>query len=66
MVNKYDYKTPEIIAQWVQSKAFKKRKVQQYFTIEVVNHPDRPEAPLELHYMVDRERIQRDAALDEV
>jgi transposase len=66
LVNKYDYKTPEIIAQRAQSKAFKKRRAQKYFTIEVVNHPDRPEAPLELRYHVDRERVQQDAELDGV
>jgi hypothetical protein len=59
LVNKYDYKTPEIIAQRVQKKAFKKRRAQKYFTIEVVNHPDQPEAPLELRYSVDREQVQR-------
>lgn len=66
LVNKYDYKTPEIIAQRVQKKAFKKRRTQKYFTIEVVNHPDQPEAPLELRYNVDREQAQRDAELDGV
>lgn len=66
LVNKYDYKTPEIIAQRVQSKAFKRRRAQQYFTIEVVNHPDRPEAPLELRYHVDQERVQQDTELDGV
>lgn len=66
LVNKYDYKTPEIIVQRVQKKALKKRRAQKYFTIEVVNHPDRPEAPLELRYSVDREQVQRDAELDGV
>lgn len=66
LVNKYDYKTPEIIVQRVQKKAFKKRRAQKYFTIEVVNHPDQPEAPLELRYSVDREQVQRDAELDGV
>lgn len=66
LVNKYDYKTPEIIVQRVQKKAFKKRRAQKYFTIEAVNHPDRPEAPLELRYSVDREQVQRDAELDGV
>lgn len=42
------------------------RRAQKYFTIEVVNHPDRPEAPLELRYRVDRERVQQDAELDGV
>jgi len=66
LVNKYDYKTPEIIARRVQKKAFKKRRAQKYFTIEIVNHPDRPEAPLELRYSVDREQAQQDAELDGV
>lgn len=66
LVNKYDYKTPEIIAQRVQSKAFKKRLAQKYFAIEIVNHPDRPQAPLELRYTVDRQQVQQDAALDGV
>lgn len=66
LVNKYDYKTPEIIAQRVQSKAFKKRRAQKYFTIEVVNHPDRPEAPLELRYCVDDQQVRQDAELDGV
>lgn len=66
LVNKYDYKTPEVIVQRVQKKAFKKRQAQKYFTIEVVNHPDRPEAPLELRYHVDHEQMQRDAELDGV
>jgi len=66
LVNKYDYKTPEIIVQRVQKKAFKKRRAQKYFTIEVVNHPDQPEALLELRYIVDRDQVQRDAELDGV
>lgn len=66
LVNKYDYKTPEIIIQRVQKKAFKKRRAQKYFTLEVVSHPDRPEAPLELRYSVDREGAQQDAELDGV
>lgn len=45
LVNKYDYKTPAIIVQRVQSKALKQRKAQKYFTIEVVEHPDRSQAP---------------------
>src|ERR671934_753208 len=47
LVNKYDYKTPEMVTRRVQSKAFKKRPAQQYFTIEVVSHADRPAAPLD-------------------
>jgi transposase len=66
LVNKYDYKTSEIIAQRVQSKAFKKRKAQKYFTIEVMNQPDRPAAPLELRYTVDREQVRQEAELDGV
>lgn len=66
LVNKYDYRTPEIIARRVQSKAFKKRRAQKYFTIEVVSHPDHPTAPLELCYRVDREQMQQDAALEGV
>jgi transposase len=66
LVNKYDYKTPEIITRRVQSKAFKKRPAQTYFTIEVVHHADRPTAPLELRYSVDHTHVQRDAALDGV
>lgn len=66
LVNKYDYKTPEIIVQRVQKKAFKKRWAQKYFTIEVLNHPQQPEAPLELCYFLDSEQVQQDAALDGV
>jgi hypothetical protein len=66
LVNKYDYKTPEIIAQRVQSKAFKKRRAQTYFTIEVVNHPERPAAPLELRYSVDAPQVHQEAELDGV
>src|SRR2546422_2649619 len=65
-VNKYDYKTPEIITRRAQSKAFKKRQAQKYFTIEVVHHADRPAAPLELRYDVDHTQVQRDADLDGV
>src|SRR5256885_13376796 len=66
LVNKYDYKTPEVITRRVQSKAFKKRPAQKYFTIEVVHHTDRPTAPLELRYRVDHAQRQRDAELDGV
>ncbi|MBC8230007.1 hypothetical protein H8E77_10720 [bacterium] len=66
LVNKYDYKTPEIIVRRVQQKAFKKRPAQRYFHIQVVEHADRPEAPLELVYAVDYERVARDAELDGV
>ena len=66
LVNKYDYKTPEVITRRVQSKAFKKRPAQKYFTIEVVHHADRPTAPLELRYRVDHAQVQREAELDGV
>jgi transposase len=66
LVNKYDYKTPEIITRRVQSKAFKKRPAQKYFAIEVVSHAARPAAPLELRYRVDDAQVQRDAELDGV
>src|SRR5712664_476993 len=66
LVNKYDYKTPEMVTRRVQSKAFKKRPAQKYFTIEVVSHADRPAAPLELRYRVDDAQVQRDAELDGV
>ncbi len=66
LVNKYDYKTPEIIARRVQKKAFKKRRARRYFDIQVVEHPDRPRAPLELLYTVDHEQAARDAELDGV
>jgi len=66
LVNKYDYKTPEIVAQRVQKKAFKKRQARRYFEIQVLVHEDRPEAPLELLYSVDRERAARDTELDGV
>ena len=66
LVNKYDYKTPEIIAQRVQKKAFKKRQARRYFEIQVLVHDDQPEAPLELLYTVAREQALQDAALDGV
>jgi transposase len=66
LVNKYDYKTPEIITRRVQSKAFKKRQAQTYFTIEVMHHADRPTAPLELHDSVDQAHVQQDAELEGV
>jgi hypothetical protein len=66
LVNKYDYKTPEIVAQRVQKKAFKRRPAQRYFEIRVVVHDDRPEAPLELLYTVDREQAAQDVELDGV
>jgi len=66
LVNKYDYKTPEIIAQRVQQKAFKKRPAQRYFELKVVEHVDRPAAPLELLYTVDHQQAGQDTALDGV
>jgi transposase len=66
LVNKYDYTTPEIIAQRVQQKAFKKRAAQRYFTIEVRVHQDRPTAPLELCYTIDAARVRQEAELDGV
>ncbi len=66
LVNKYDYKTPEIIAQRVQTKAFKKRRAQRYFNIQVIEHSCRPEAALELRYAVDMEQVAQDAQLDGV
>jgi len=66
LVNKYDYKTPEIIVRRVQEKAFKKRAAKRYFDIEVRRHPESPEAPLALTYTIDQERVTRDTALDGV
>ncbi len=64
LVNKYDYKSPEIIIQRVQAKAFKKRLAQKYFRIEVRKYPKWPWAPLELVYRLDRSKMARDAQLD--
>lgn len=66
IINKYDYKTPEIIARRVQTKAFKKRRAQRYFNIQVIEHSHRPETPLELRYTVDMEQVAHDARLDGV
>jgi transposase len=66
LVNKYDYKTPEIIVRRVQEKAFKKRAAKRYFDIEVRRHPESPAAPLALTYTIDQERVTRDTALDGV
>lgn len=66
LVNKYDYKTPEIIVRRVQEKAFKKRSARHYFDIKVVQHRDRPDAPLALTYSIDQKRVARDAELDGV
>jgi hypothetical protein len=66
LVNKYDYKTVEITTRRVQQKAFKKRRAQRYFKIQVIEHPDRPDAPLELLYTVDHSQAAKDAELDGV
>ncbi len=66
LVNKYDYKTVEIVVQRVQKKAFKKRRAQRYFTIEVLAHADQPQAPLELTYTIDWEQVQQNAPFDGV
>jgi hypothetical protein len=63
LVNKYDYKMPEIVAQRVQKEAFGKRPAQRHFAIQVIEHTDRPEAPLELLYTVDHEQAAQDAEL---
>jgi transposase len=64
LVNKYDYKTAEIIVQRVQQKAFKKRAAQRYFELKVVEHPDRPHSPLELLYTIDQPQIAQDSEFD--
>jgi transposase len=66
IVNKYDYRTAEITVQRVQKKAFKKRRAQRYFTIKVLEHADRPDAPLELTYTIDWQQVDQDAELDGV
>ena len=66
LVNKYDYKTPEVVARRVQQKAFKKRQAQRYFEIQVVVREEQPEAAFELSYTVDREQVLQDAELDGV
>jgi hypothetical protein len=66
LLNKYDYKTPDIVAPRVQKKAFKKRQAQRYFEIQVVVRKDQPETPLELVYTVNREAALQDAELDGV
>src|SRR2546430_17248258 len=66
LVNKYDYKTPEIIVRRVQEKAFKKRAARHYVDIEVVAQPERPETPYALHYTIDHGAVSRDASLDGV
>src|SRR2546430_5150533 len=66
LVNKYDYKSPEIIVRRVQEKAFKKRAARHYFDIQVVEHAERPAAPYALQYTIDHECVESDAALDGV
>lgn len=50
----------------MQQKAFKKRAAQGYFEIKVVEHPDRPQAPLELWYTINHQPVTQDAELDGV
>lgn len=66
LVNKYDYQTKEIIIRRVQQKAFKKRAAQRYFEIKVVEHADRPAAPLELSYTIQHQQVAQAAELDGV
>ncbi|MGC8947154.1 MAG: hypothetical protein ACP5N6_13475 [Anaerolineae bacterium] len=55
LANKYNDKTPEIVAWRVQCKAFKKRRA-----------PDRPAVPIEPRYRVDDQQVRQDAELDKV
>lgn len=66
LVNKYDYTRPEMIVRRVQSKAFKKRRAQRYFDIQVVEHAQPPEAPLELRYQIKAQEMAQEAELDGV
>jgi len=66
LVNKYDYQTQEIIIRRVQQKAFKKRAAQRYFEIKVIEHVDRPAAPLELSYTIQHQQVAQAAELDGV
>src|SRR2546422_2559517 len=66
LVNKYDYKSPEVIVRRVQQKAFKQRRASRYFDIEVVEDASCPQAPYALTYRIDQARVARDAALDGV
>ena len=50
----------------VQQKAFKKRSSQNYFQVQVLQHPDRPKAPLELVYHLNQEKMAWDAQFDGV
>ncbi len=50
----------------MQKKAFKSRRSQKYFTIEVTEHKDGAEAPLELKYKIDQKAADKDAELDGV
>ncbi|MCP4255640.1 MAG: IS1634 family transposase [Candidatus Scalindua sp.] len=63
IVNKYDYKTAEIIAARVQKKAFKKRGAQKYFTIKIEEDKNNAEAPLRLTYAIDQQQVEQDAEL---
>jgi hypothetical protein len=66
LVNKYDYQTQEIIIRRVQQKAFKKRAAQHSFEIKVIEHADRPAAPLELSYTIQHQQVAQAAELDGV
>lgn len=66
IVNKYDYKTAEIIAARVQKKAFKKRSAQKYFTFKVEEDKENVAAPLRLTYTIDKQQVEQDAQLDGV
>jgi transposase len=66
LVNKYDYKSPEVIVRRVQQKAFKKRSASRYFDIEVGEDTSCPSAPYTLTYTIDQKRVVRDAELDGV
>jgi transposase len=66
LVNKYDYKSPEVIVRRVQQKAFKKRSAQRYFALQVVEQAERPEAPYALQYTIDHQQVAHDAEVDGV
>lgn len=66
IVNKYDYKTVEIIVARVQKKAFKKRGAQKYVTIKVEEDKSNTAAPLSLAYTIDQKQVEQDAKLDGV
>jgi transposase len=66
LVNKYDYKSPEIIVRRVQQKAFKNRPAQRYFDIQVVEQAERPEAPYDLQYTINHPQVAHEAEVDGV